>query len=290
MSEYPSITGLPIDKTRVDWLQYCDRGRFIPILYSSLTGGLCNRILGLSSLYSKAKTESRLVKTYWPLNGQDGCSSQWSDIFTTPIQSFSEWDLYWIMDVAHEVRWYHRPEEAYVGRDSTNIVVVKSSYDYFTPQPGVTLHHEFSLDLNKQWCCGLQLDSSILERVQRFKLPRGTLGIHLRVHEDHFSDNNLFSRNPLTTEMMDRISTWPGKVLVISNSLEQKLRIKSHFGSKILVQEIESYDRDSSGAKAAITDVVLMSMCQERLGNWSSTLYRLACYWSGRPDFQRMLA
>lgn len=289
MNEYPSITEQPINKDRVDWLQYCDRGRFIPLLYASLTGGLCNRILGLASCQSKASVESRLIKTYWPLNGKDGCSANWSDIFVSPIQSFSEWDIYWIMDVAHEVSWYHRPEEAYVARDQRNIVVLKSSYDYFAPQPGVSLSSEFSLSQNRQWCSTLQIKPDIMARVERFRLPHGTLGVHLRVHEEHFADNHLFSKNPLTNEMMAKISSWPGKVLVISNSLDQKLRLKSLFGHKILVQEIESYERDSSGAQSAITDVILMSMCQERIGEWSSTLYRLACYWSQRPDFLRML-
>jgi hypothetical protein len=214
----------------------------------------------------------------------------WSDIFTTPVQSFSEWDLYWIMDVAHEVCWYHRPEDAYVRRDSASIVVVKSSYDYFSPQSGVNLSGEFLLSANKRWCLDLQIKADILERVRRFSLPHGVLGVHLRVHEDHFADDTLFSRNPLTSETMDRISQWPGKVLIISNSLEHKLRARSYFGSKVLVQEIESYDRDSLGAVSAMTDIILMAMCKERIGNWSSTLYRLACYWSSRPDFQQMLA
>ena len=288
MIEYPSITGCPIDKDRVNWLQYCDSGRFIPLLYVSLTGGLCNRILGLASCCSKATTESRLVKTYWPLNGKDGCSSEWSDVFTTPIQSFSEWDLYWIMDIMHEVRWYHRPEEAYVSRDSTNIVVVKSTYDYFAPDR-IPIASEFSLDLNRQWCYALQLKPDIIENVQKFRLPPGTLGLHLRVSDDHQFSEGSFSKNALTVEMMDKVSQWPGKVLVVSNSLEQKLSMKAHFGSKILLQDIDSYERDSSGAKSAIVDVVLLSMCQERVGNWTSTLYRLAHFWVGRPDFLRLL-
>jgi hypothetical protein len=192
------------------------------------------------------------------------------------------------MDIMHEVRWYHRPEEAYVSRDSTNIVVVKSTYDYFAPDRS-PIASEFSLDLNRQWCYALQLKPDILENVQKFRLPPGTLGLHLRVSDDHQFSEGSFSKKALTVEMMDKVSQWPGKVLVISNSLEQKLSMKAYFGSKILLQDIDSYERDSSGAKSAIIDVVLLSMCQERVGNWTSTLYRLAHFWAGRPDFLRLL-
>ena len=274
MIEYPAITELPIDKSRVDWLRYCDWGRFVPVMYVSTTGGMCNRILGLASCMAKAALEKRTISVYWPLNGGDGTSVRWEDLFLDKINLFTEWDLYWIMDIMHEVKWHDGVSSAYSQVDTSNIVVVKSSYDFFCGG-----HPLFNHSLAKSWLKSLRVQPHILQKVGSFGLKENTLGVHLRTAEAHIRDG-LFDEDPLTPAISDRIDKWPGKVLVVSNSKEAKLKLQSLFPEKIRVQDDIKHDRTSEGTQSAMVDLLLLSKCTERIGNNSSTFFKLANYLS----------
>lgn len=281
MNEYSTITTNEFDKGRVNWLNYCDRGRFRPLLYVASTGGMCNRIFGLASAMSKAVAEGRLLKVYWPLNGEDGTSVRWSDLFTNEIDLFTEWDLYWIMDIAHEVAWHHRIENACSTFDTTNIVVVKSQTAYFDELPGDKLDQRIDLSVGLSWLMSLTIQPDILEKVKDFCLPRNTLGVHLRVHEERFQCD-YFKENPINPELLKKIDDWQGAVLVMSNSPTAKMHLAKIFGSKILQQEDIKYERDSTGCKSAMVDLLLLSRCVERIGNNSSTFFMLANRWSNK--------
>lgn len=274
VNEYPHI-GTNIDKQQVDWLRYCDYGRFIPILYVSTTGGVSNRILGLASCMAKAILEKREVVTYWPLNGSDGTSVRWNDIFTDKIHLFSEWDLYWMMDVMHDVRWYDQAMSAYSQVDTTNIVLVKSSYDFFAQSDKG--HPLFDHSWAIRWLKSLTIQPAITSQVKAFGLKENTLGVHLRVGEAAFSDS-LFVHDPITNELCDRIRRWSGEVLVVSNCEKSKLRLCDMFPGKVIMQKCIKYDRTSSGTQSAMVDLLLLSKCVERVGNHSSTFFKLANY------------
>jgi hypothetical protein len=276
MNEYPPITS-HLDKQRVDWLRYCDWGRFVPILDVSTTGGMANRILGLASCIAKATLEKRVLVTYWPLNGGDGTSVKWEDIFVDKIHLFSEWDLYWLMDIMHEVKWYDTPISAYSQVDTNNLVVMKSSYDFFMDVNRG--HPAFDHSLALHWLKSLKIQPSILEQTDAFGLKAHTLGVHLRVREAQFSDN-LFVHDPITPELCDRVKRWPGEVLVVSNCEASKLKLKAMFPEKVIMQKNIKHDRTSEGTQSAMVDLLLLSKCKERVGNNLSTFFKLANYWA----------
>jgi hypothetical protein len=278
MNRYHNICDKPIDKGKIDWLKYCDWGKFVPILYVSTTGGLCNRLFGIASCWPKAIKENRSVKVYWPLNGDDGTSVLWTDLFENPLDMFSEWDLYWMMDVMHEVKWYQEVEHAYNQVDTSNLVLVKSYYDYFN------IHKSdiFDMSFSVKWLNSLTVKPHILEKVNSFGLKPNTLGIHLRVKEDHFAGDNLFNENPITDSLLNDIHTWPNQVLIVSNSAEAKNRIVSIFGDKIVVQDNLEHSRSSNATQSALVDLILLSMCSKRIGNRASTFFGLANIWSQR--------
>lgn len=274
MIEYPSITKLPLDKSRVDWLRYCDWGHFTPILYVSTTGGMCNRILGLASCMAKAALEKRVISVYWPLNGSDGTDVKWEDLFLDKLHFFTEWDLYWIMDIMHEVKWYDGVSSAYAGVDQSNIVVVKSSYDFFSDGHSL-LDHSLAIS----WLKSLRVQPDILNKVESFGLPKNTLGVHLRVAEAHIRDG-LFDEDPITPAIYERIRAWSGPVLAVSNNKQSKLKLQSMFPGKIISQDNIKHDRTSEGTQSAMVDLLLLSKCSERIGNNSSTFFKLANYWA----------
>jgi hypothetical protein len=238
---------------------------------------MCNRILGLASCIAKATLEKRTLVTYWPLNGSDGTSVKWEDIFVDKIHLFSEWDLYWLMDVMHEVRWYDSVMSAYSQVDTNNVVLMKSSYDFFSQSNKG--HPIFDHSLAIQWLKSLRIQPSILAQVEAFGLKPNTLGVHLRVGDAAFSDK-LFVQDPITSSLCDRVRHWPGDVLVMSNSEEAKLRLQAMFPGKVIMQKSIRYDRTSVATQSAMVDLLLLSKCAERVGNENSTFFKLANYWA----------
>lgn len=278
MNEYPNICSTELDKGRVNWLNYCDWGKFTPILYVAATGGLCNRLFGIATCVPKAKAESRLIKVYWPLNGEDGTSAKWNDLFEDPLDMFSEWDLYWMMDIMHNVRWIERIEDAYENTDSSKIVVMKSCCDCFTNRSFTG----YDMTESVKWLNGLKIKSHLLEKSLSYGVDRSTLGVHLRVLEERFNEG-LFKENPINANLIQKIRSWPGKVLVVSNSFQAKQHIVSMFGDKIIQQEVK-HDRSSDAVQSALVDLVMLSRCGQRVGNPDSTFFCLAEKWSTR-DF-----
>lgn len=271
-------SGLSLDKSAVDWLKYCDWGKFVPLMYVSTTGGLCNRLFGIASCVPKAHTENRLLKVYWPLNGDDGTSAKWSDLFEDPLDLFTEWDLYWMMDVMHDVRWFQNIEDAYGQIDSTNVILVKSYYDFFLKRASST----FDMLLAHKWLNSITIKQDILSRVADFGLEPGTLGVHLRVKEANFPGPSQFEENPASYGVLDSMRRWPGQVLVVSNCHKTKRRMVDTFGDKIVLQDNLAHDRGCSATQSALVDLILLSMCPERIGNHASTFFSLSNIWSGR--------
>jgi hypothetical protein len=278
VNEYPNICLEEIDKSRVNWLNYCDWGKFTPLLYVATTGGLCNRLFGIATCVPKARAENRLIKVYWPLNGEDGTSAKWNDLFEDPLDMFSEWDLYWIMDIMHDVQWVHNVSEAYRKIDTSNIVLIKSGADGFSNRK----FEHFDMTESTKWLKGLKVKQTLLDAAFSHGVDRNTLGIHLRVREERFSDG-LFKDNPVTPSLIKKIADWPGKVLVVSNSYEAKQQIISMFGEKIVYQDV-SHSRSSAAVQSALVDLVMLAKCGQRVGNIDSTFYQLAEIWSTR-DF-----
>lgn len=276
MNEYPNICLDEIDKGRVNWLNYCDRGQFTPILYVATTGGLCNRLFGIATCVPKAKAENRLIKVYWPLNGEDGTSGKWDDLFEDSLDMFSAWDLYWMMDIMHNVQWIHSVFEAYTKIDTSNIVLIKAGADGFSNRK----FDHFDMTESTKWLNSLRVKQRLLDIASSYSVDRTTLGIHLRIMEERFSEG-LFKDNPITPSLIKKIADWPSKVLVVSNSYEAKQKIISMFGEKIIQQDV-SHSRSSDAVQSVLVDLVMLTKCGQRIGNIDSTFYQLAEMWSTR--------
>jgi hypothetical protein len=225
----------------------------------------------------KAFVEKRRIKVYWPLNGEDGTSVLWSELFEDPLDMFSEWDLYWIMDIMHDVKWYHKIEDAYKQVDSNPCVLIKSYYDYFSKKP----EGPFEMSSSLEWMNSLKVKPHILDKVHNFGLSPNTLGVHLRIKEESMSDD-LFNENPVNEQLFETIQAWPDRVLVVSNSHEAKRQLVSKFGDKIVQQNDLDHSRSSGAVQSAMIDLILLSMCSKRVGNSASTFFSLANIWSQR--------